>query len=267
MADTTRSRLTSNLTVTVTPTQSAFFAGELFTAQITFTNTHLPASLLPRHSPTTTRRPSSSSANGGGHPNARPFSASQANLSEYATDHLDQDPDRLPASPYYGISAAAGLAVRGTVGNGSERDSHNEVIASRNDSVINGTGRGGEGLPTSIPPSHIPVFQPRETQSSAQLNATASSSRLSSILMRKGLIGLSLSTSTYPAPSSPSPFNGASGRSIEGGGSHNMAVSNPELLSGKRDRSFQSNGSVDGSSQLSMSDGVRGNGKNSPRSF
>ena len=88
----------SGLVVTVNPGSSAFFAGEIFTATITFSNAS------PAESPTVPPTPSSPIASPLGY-NARnrPPSASHQGLAEYATSSLDHD--TVPPSPAFGSTS------------------------------------------------------------------------------------------------------------------------------------------------------------------
>ena len=94
----------SGLTVEITPSQSAFFAGDsdLFTATITFKNsspalsTSAHAAQSQPHLPLSPQR--SNRQNGRGNP----ASSSHIALAEYATSHLDQDD--VPPSPFFGAS-------------------------------------------------------------------------------------------------------------------------------------------------------------------
>ncbi|GAA6029152.1 hypothetical protein JCM8097_001625 [Rhodosporidiobolus ruineniae] len=104
------------LVVTVSPSASAYFAGEVFTATITLTNSHPPPPAPPQDGQLAQQQRAAS----GGAPGAwrnltptssrnRPPSASHIGLPDYATQHLNSDD--VPASPYLRSSSGQHVPV------------------------------------------------------------------------------------------------------------------------------------------------------------
>lgn len=231
----TSSALPSGLVVTVTPLQSAFFAGELFSATVTLSNPapvvataptlhslHSLASLsLPR-----TAIPSSPSAwSKAQTPSSRqrPPSASHLGLAEYATNHLDSD--EIPPSPFIGSGAGG----------------------------INGRYGGSSPSVEALPTPNSADFEPSFRSLSGTHTPVASTSK-AAVPTRKGLIGTAL-----PVPSTFERRNSGSGIYRGGprkpgghGRAQSMAVSSPDLLVGTTDVQSQRRGS-DGS--------IKGHGK------
>jgi hypothetical protein len=221
--------------VTVTPLQSAFFAGELFSATVTLSNPapvvataptlhslHSLASLsLPR-----TAIPSSPSAwSKAQTPSSRqrPPSASHLGLAEYATNHLDSD--EIPPSPFIGSGAGG----------------------------INGRYGGSSPSVEALPTPNSADFEPSFRSLSGTHTPVASTSK-AAVPTRKGLIGTAL-----PVPSTFERRNSGSGIYRGGprkpgghGRAQSMAVSSPDLLVGTTDVQSQRRGS-DGS--------IKGHGK------
>lgn len=224
---------TSRLTVTVTPSQSAFFAGELFTASITFSNPAPPApsptlhtlhslSHLPLRSPALI----SPRKEQGGRWD-RPPSSSHIGLAEYATSHLDSD--EVPPSPFFCGNG------HGTFGDGTPGASNG-----RKTSVDAGGGTGGGGaLATPLSAAFGPLPTPRSLSGQHSPASTFASSSKPVLPTRKGLIGT-------PVVLQPAPPVAKHGRRMSSGGvgiygtalrkpvSHgraqSMAVSSPDLL-------------------------------------
>ncbi|GAA6003982.1 hypothetical protein JCM10207_006497 [Rhodosporidiobolus poonsookiae] len=220
------------LRVTVSPSASAFFAGELFTATITFTNAHPPPAPTPhagafasqQHYPHTagTGTPRDWRNVSPAYSRSRPPSASHLGLPDYATQHLDTD--EIPASP----------SLRSTSGNqlsslASASTSHLPSPTAQRP-AFNST-YSGSALPT---PQSASFAVPPTLQSRSASGSGAPAQP--SLPTRKGLIG-------KPIPQEPPkpPGGGlyAGGPRRPGGAAallrghsraQSMAVSSPDLL-------------------------------------
>ena len=215
----------SGLTVEITPSQSAFFAGDsdVFSATITFTNSAppIPTSSQATHSqphlPLSPQR--SNQRNGRGHP----ASSSHIALAEYATSHLDQDD--VPPSPFFG-AANAGQFEKSDFGTNDPRD-HSDP---------------GGALPTPQSASFAPY--PPSRAVSGQLGASSESANSRStpaLPTRKGLIGKPVGPIVSPVSMSHARRMSSGGPGIYAGtrkpnslSSHfraqSMAVSSPDLF-------------------------------------
>ncbi|KAK4703418.1 RAB6A-GEF complex partner protein 2, partial [Phenoliferia sp. Uapishka_3] len=221
----------ASLLVTITPSQSAFFAGELFAATITFANPARPVT-LPAPTPSSNRTPRTAGPTTQAAPkppsnvNAsrqRPPSASHLGLAEYASSHLDTD--EIPASPFIGNSS------------GAFKSEHPPPLAIATapllrESSISTTSGGALKTPQSA--TFLPhLYSQRSVSTTA--SPVASTSRMS-LPTRKGLIG-------KPLPNPTIERNRLAGGGLYGGGprrpgdaprahgrTQSMAVSSPDLL-------------------------------------
>ncbi|GAA5905540.1 hypothetical protein JCM5296_000389 [Sporobolomyces johnsonii] len=226
------------LVVTVSPAASAFFAGEVYTATITFTNSHSPSpptphrtsfASQPQHSrtsstviPSSWRNPPAQAGR------SRPPSASHLGLAEYATEHLNSD--EVPPSPYFG--STSGTFPANPTSAVSSTTPHSPSNSPRRP-AFNSTLSGG-ALPTPQSPSFAPLPGPFNRSVSGMAGPVASTSK-TTLPARKGLIG-------KPPPKSPPRTSGggglyAGGPRRPGGGllrghgrAQSMAVSTPDLL-------------------------------------
>ncbi|GAA5941573.1 Rgp1p [Sporobolomyces koalae] len=189
----------AGLVVTVKPSASAYFAGEQFTATITFTNSHPAAARdrttepppppYPSHSRSaSTASLSRSLSKNGTALRSRPPNASHLGLAEYATDHLDSD--EVPPSPFFGSTSGQFQALP---------DSPNGRYAASNSPKRPSFG-------SSL--SHAPSSRSFSNHSSS--NPVASTSTAAApIPIRKGLVG---------KPPAPEPTNLLSKVAAGGGG-------------------------------------------------
>ncbi|GAA5927422.1 hypothetical protein JCM1841_000467 [Sporobolomyces salmonicolor] len=226
------------LVVTVSPDASAFFAGEVYTATITFTNSHPPSPPTPhcsafasqqQHSRTSSSVLPSSWCNPP--PQAgrsRPPSASHLGLAEYATEHLNSD--EVPPSPYFGSTSGTFPAnPTSAVSSITPRSPSNSPRRPAFSSTLS-----GGALPTPQSASFAPLPGPSSRSVSGIAGSIASTSK-TTLPARKGLIG-------KPPPKSPPKTGGggglyAGGPRRPGGGllrghgrAQSMAVSTPDLL-------------------------------------
>ncbi|GAA6063717.1 hypothetical protein JCM10212_001828 [Sporobolomyces blumeae] len=228
------------LVVTVSPSSSAYFAGEVFDATITFTNSH-PAASSPSAGPpppptssghartaSTVTPQSWNSRSGPQGIRNRPPNASHLGLAEYATGHLHSD--EVPPSPFFGSTSGQFQPLAST---------SNGALPSPN-----GSPRRPQ-FGTSL--SHTsPSSTPNRSVSTAT-NLNVSTSR-DGVPTRKGLIGKSM------PPSAPVPLAARLGGGLYSGGprrpgafargghgrAQSMAASSPDLLAG---RNFSNEGS------------------------
>lgn len=212
-------------TVTVTPSQSAFFAGELFSATITLSN---PAPIVAPPSrastsnlfasPPKTALPApgvwrDSILNNPGNARKRPPSASHIGLAEYATNNLDSD--EVPESPYIGGANSTGTFSP-------------QASTSRATSLA---GVSAAPPDSSIPKPSTPfgLLNPahRSVSGFGGLNGEASTSK-PNLPSRKGLIGKPLVADR--GPSGGGLYDGPR-RPLAGkhGRSQSTVVSNPDL--------------------------------------
>lgn len=209
------------LRVTVTPSQSAFFAGEIFSATISFSNPSPQPQPQPTlhslhslsHLPTPKRLPLH---------RQKPPSASHLGLAEYASSHLDSD--EVPPSPFIGSSQDAF--------SGEPRPfapPQTPTLPPERTSTIS-TASGG-ALPTPISASFT-NNNPLSYRSVSGTNSPATSSK-SNLPGRKGLIGKPLL-----AIEKERKLNGGSGGLYSSGPrrphgrTQSLAVSSPDLLVG-----------------------------------
>ncbi|KAM0756310.1 Rgp1-domain-containing protein [Meredithblackwellia eburnea MCA 4105] len=197
------SEATSGLVVHITPSQSAFFAGEVFSATIKFSNPAPPQPPPPSvhqlHSlstlslagprtaglPSQTQRvPSAPSRTNGSYDRSRPPSASHLGLAEYASSHLDSD--EVPPSPFIGSPSAfkseppPPLTVPSTLNNSRE--------------TTISTASGG-----ALPTPKSATFNPSVyTRSASTAGSPVASTSRTNLPTRKGLIGKPLSKPMSP---------------------------------------------------------------------
>jgi hypothetical protein len=220
-------RLPPTLSVTVTPSQSAFFAGELFTAQITFTNSALPAPAFDYGNYYPSRvNPEPDTVTSGGRRSSlvrrdRPQSSS-TNLAEYASNRLDRGDQ--PISMYRVAESVGSIS-------GSRRSSSSGPSASVEDLTFSRrqyeTSETGGALPN---PDSRAVTRDG-TQSSVQLPTAIPRS---SFPPRKGLIGKPLAPSRPSAASRDALLD--NNRDLRGAAhsrSKSNAVSNPDFANNR----------------------------------
>ncbi|GAA5833767.1 hypothetical protein JCM3766R1_000093 [Sporobolomyces carnicolor] len=218
-----RPRNHQGLTVTVKPSASAYFAGEQFTATITFTNSH-PAQVTrpPPPPPPHLHSRTASSINltswtASSNSRKKPPNASHLGLAEYATNHLDSD--QVPPSPFFGSTSGQFQPFPRSPSDSSRSRNYTPppptVVASNRPSFT-----------SSLSNPHNP--SPLE-------RSVSNGSNNPSVPNRKGLIGMPSprggepSTSSVPLPPSRSSSGGglyAGGpRRPGGGGNHLLRAS------------------------------------------
>ncbi|KAI5478593.1 Rgp1 family protein [Pseudohyphozyma bogoriensis] len=239
----------SGLVVRITPSQSAFFAGETFAATITFTNP-APAVAAPSlhalhslsHLPSQPRTanpagPSSSRAPPQPAPRPRPANASHLGLAEYASSHLDSD--EVPPSPFIGSSGFGDIS--GDSSNDKTPPSGLAPVSARESTPAS----SGGALPTPKSATFNPAPPPTNNhpyRSFSNANSPVASTSKAALPTRKGLIGKPIaapkaqdagrrgpggSNGIYGSgPRRPGDFVRAHGRS------QSMATSSPDLLEG-----------------------------------
>ncbi|GAA6046285.1 hypothetical protein NBRC10513_002275 [Rhodotorula toruloides] len=221
------------LSVTVSPSASAFFAGEVFTATITFRNTHPP---VPEPSTSTTPHPSSPAQRS---PYASPGharTASSVQLGSWRTSANQAGPGRdawprqnqSPASPpSFGRTASSGHVSHPSLSAAASASTTDLVSppTSPRRPVFSSTSSTGSLRP---PPS--------TTNSPSSPSASSSAPSLPT---RKGLIGKTppppptLSLAVPPSRGGGLYANGPRRPELLGGGharAQSMAVSSPDLL-------------------------------------
>ena len=235
------------LVVKVSPSASAYFAGEQFTAHITFTNTHpappspSPSSFPPALPPYSSHSRTTSTSLGKGR--NRPPNASHLGLAEYSTNGLNSD--EIPPSPFFG-STSGQFQPHPQPQIEPSSSSSSPLNHSRNFSQNNSPKRPNftsNPLNRSISSSTSPSASPSTSKTTQQLPT------------RKGLIG---KPPSLVPPSSSLPPRGPGGglysggprrpggllRSGSGSGGHgraqSMAISSsPDLLRKSSNESFE----------------------------
>lgn len=223
----------SGLVVTVNPGSSAFFAGEIFTATITFANASLPD---PAISPAPPLPPSAASL-GYNARNRRP-SASHQGLAEYATSNLDQD--GVPPSPAFG-STSGNWQRAASAGNLSLSPNASQGAPPRRPSFAS-TLSGG-ALPTpksaSFGPTPIPSFSNNRSVTGGLGSGVGGVDEKGKPLpTRKGLIGKPIPLAPPVIDRKPGGGGLYSGGPRRPGGarghgrSQSLAFSSPDLTGG-----------------------------------
>ncbi|GAA5975307.1 hypothetical protein JCM5350_006423 [Sporobolomyces pararoseus] len=193
------------LTVTVKPSASAYFAGEQFTATITFTNSH-PAPPPPSesappppylsHSRTASAINLNSWNTTTSNTRNKPPNASHLGLAEYATNNLHSD--QIPPSPYFGSTS-------GQFQRYPSESSNN----GRNFTPPSSDSPKRPNFTSSLSNPHNPAPLNRSISGSSQTAATSNP-----VPSRKGLIG---KAPTPEPPISVPPSRGSSGGLYAGG--------------------------------------------------
>ncbi|GAA5898453.1 hypothetical protein JCM6882_007779 [Rhodosporidiobolus microsporus] len=205
------------LVVTVSPSASAFFAGELFTATITFTNSHPPPT---PHGDAFASSPQQPRTASGNVPSSwrtltptsgrsRPPSASHIGLADYATQHLNTD--EVPPSPYLRSSSGGHFPAT--------------ALASASTSQLPSPSPSRPTFSAAPPSPHAPPSSPSKRSAAGQ----------APLPTRKGLIGKQPAAKEPPKPVGGGLYSGGPRRPGGGllrghGRAQSMAVSSPDLL-------------------------------------
>ncbi|GAA5906895.1 uncharacterized protein JCM6883_005721 [Sporobolomyces salmoneus] len=258
------------LTVTVKPSASAYFAGEEFTATITFKNSHRTPSPPPPSSTSDSSPPppylahsrtaSSVNLNSWNTTTNRnkPPNASHLGLAEYATNHLHSD--QIPPSPFFGSTSGQFQPFASTTPDSSNLNNNRNFTPP---SIGNSPKR--PSFASSLSNPHNPAPLNRSISSSSNSATTPTT-----IPSRKGLIG---KAPTREPPTSIPPSRLNSGGLYAGGPrrpggllraghgrAQSMAVnSSPDLLA--RSSSGGGTNPFDGTGFRSSSAGVGGHQK------
>ncbi|ORY75976.1 Rgp1-domain-containing protein [Leucosporidium creatinivorum] len=225
----------SGLVVTVNPGSSAFFAGEVFTATITFANA---SPTDPATTPAPPPAPSAASL--GYNARNRPPSASHQGLAEYTTGHLDQD--GVPPSPAFG-STSGNWQRAASAGNPTTSPNASQGAPPRRPSFASTLSGGALPTPKSANFGPTPIPPPSTTANRSVTGGLGSGAvgvdeKGKPLPTRKGLIG-------KPIPLAPPVVDRKpSGGGLYGGGprrpggarghgrTQSLAFSSPDLTGG-----------------------------------
>lgn len=198
MSSSSLPNLPTALTVTVAPSQSAFFAGEVFTAQITFTNAAPPdTSLIFRQEYNNAYTQSSVAVGGnqtsGGRPplGARSTSHGEMGTAQYAAHEVEEGEDGLPISPLYDLSPGAGSRAQALRSSGGRANSVAELSPARRAAASPRSALDAGARPSiplaSRPGTRKTVLPPPPPSSNPSLRSL--------VPARRGLIGKPLESS------------------------------------------------------------------------